>query len=86
MREVLHLDLRKCTTFTRFYMIDLNRSPKTAVMFQYVSWANLVSVDFGHVSKLWQKVDEILTVPISWGETAHKELCLVSETSQAMRI
>jgi hypothetical protein len=46
-------------------VIHLHCSPKTIVVFQYISWTNFVSVNFRHVSEPRQKVDEKLLYLIS---------------------
>ncbi|MEQ6248577.1 hypothetical protein ABMC89_06790 [Sulfitobacter sp. HNIBRBA3233] len=66
-------------------MVDLNSRPKTAIMFQYVSRADLVSVDFWHLMKLWQKVDESLTSPISGVGVGRKIAPFVLHAQKAMQ-
>ena len=63
--QVPQLDLGKGAALSGLHVIHFHRSPKAAVVLEDVSGADLVSVDFRHVTKPWHKVDELLAHPIS---------------------
>ena len=46
--QILHFHLRKGTALAGFHMVHLYGGPETTVMFQHVTGADFVTVDFGH--------------------------------------